>query len=778
MKLSEQSLRNWIDTKLNIQAICEQLTMSGLEVEDIQYYIKKFSYIYIGEIIALQQHPNVTYLIIVQINLGKKIVNIVCESGIVSKNMKVFVACHGAKLCNKNIIETMNIQGITSEGVICTLSDLGFIDYKNTIIVLPYSSSIGLCVMDYIFYQDTIIKINTMFNRLDVLGAFGVARDVAILNNLPIPKIMRINIPVTITDYCKICVEDHNIVYRCCGVLIRNINLNIKTPIWMKEKLRKYDINSVNIVVDIINYVFIELGQSIYSFSFFDQIYDIIVSCKNNNMYCMKYNNHVISFLGNIDFNMLPINVNDTNLFIGSFFIDPNILNHSLYYAKNKYQFKTSEYFVDPVYQEQIIEYATNLFIRICGGNVSKRTCIQSNNYHNFIYRKIKLSHTYIIKILGNHISRDVIEKILIQLKYKIILINNIWYVIPPSWRMDILSVEDVISDMMRIYQYDKILPVPLINKSMILQSNKLENFLKRVKYTLIDRGYYEVINYSFIDPKIQSYFHKKQKYLSLMNPISQDMSCMRRSIWPGLIKTLLYHQNRQHHEIRFFESGLCFIPDLMNKLGVHQNLHFAGIISNIDYKKHHWDISARRFDFYDLKGDIESIFDTIGYLENIIFKRKEIPGLHVSNSVEIMLDKHIIGIMGEIDPFVLKKLHINYSTFVFELFWHKIEFKDQVFVKKISDFPHSIRDISIIVNENMLIGDLVLCLRKQFLNEIHTIKISDIYTGHTIKNGKKSVTLTLLFQSIYKTLTDDYINDIIKRFLQYLYDNFHAVLR
>lgn len=792
MKLSEQSLRNWIDTKLNIKEISEQLTMSGLEVEDIQSYMKQLETIIVGEIVSVQYHPHITSCVVTKINIGKKIVTIICKNNTIKKNMKVCVAYSGTKLLNNRIVETINIHGIVSEGIICTFRDLGCINNENKIIVLPYSTRIGLCILDCVFYKDNIIKMNTTFNRIDVLGAFGIARDLSILNNLPKPKIMHINVPITITDHCKIFIKNSNMVYDFFGRFIKNLNLKRKTPIWMQEKLRKYEVDSVNVVVDIINYVFKELGQSVYAFSFLGHEYDVTISCQNNNkcfinneniilndkIIVIKNKNQILSFLGNIDFNLFPINLNNQNLFIGSFFMDPNLVSNSVYYTQLKYHVSLKDYFVDPMLQKQAIEYTTNLFLKICGGNVSKITHLQSDNYHSYVYRKIKLYYSHIIKIVGYDINDNVIEKILVRSGYKIILRENFWYVIPPSWRPDILIAEDVVSDIIRIYQYDKILSIPLISSNTFLQNDKLENILKRVKYTLIDRGYYEVINYSFIDPKIQSFFDIKKQFLSLKNPISQDMSCMRLSMWPGLIKTLLYHQNRQYNEVQLFESGLCFIPNKASKLGVDQNLYFSGIIGNIHFNKYHWDIPARCFDFYDLKGDIEAMFDSIGYLDNIRFKKKTIPGLNLSNSVEIMFDDQIIGNMGELDPFVMKSLNIKYSTFLFELFWYKLDFKNRCVVQKISEFPHSVRDISFVVDEDLLVGDIVICCQKQVLIDICKIYISDIYHGNTIMSGKKSVTLTFVFQSMHMTLTDNDINCIMNRCIQYLNNTFNAVLR
>lgn len=790
MKLSEHSLRNWIDTKLSIEVICEQITNSGLEVEEIKLNINNFKNIFIGEVISFKIHPYNDNLLVLKVNIGKKIINIINNKNYIQKNIKVLVACIGSEIIYNKKIISLNIKGIISEGKLCTFHDIGIFNKINKIIKLPFFAPIGIELKDFNFYKDKIIKINTTFNRTDTFGAFGIAREVAILNNLEFPKLKNIKIPINFKKDIKILINK-NINYNCFGRIIKNINLKTKTPIWIKEKLRKYHINNVNIVVDIINYIFIELGQSLYTFSFLNDFDNInvcflkshIILKNNKDIYLndkiliLKNKNKILSLLGNIDYNLFPININENNLFLGSFFIDPNILNNSIYQFKINNKIKLNDYFVDPENQLKVIEYATYLFLKICGGYTSNITNIQSEKYFKYINREIKLYYKNIIKIIGFNICYYFIENILKKIGYTFFRKKDFWIIIPPSWRSDLLFEEDILSDIMRIYQYDKIISTPLITYNNFVKDDILENYLKRVKYTLVDLGYYEVINYSFIDPDIQKVIYPNKKFLFLQNPISKDMSCMRISLWPGLIKNLLYHQNRQYEEVCLFESGLCFFPIKQKKKFVKQNLYFSGIIGNLNYK-YHWDVSAKKFDFYDLKGHVESIFDSIGYLKSIKFKKSIISGLHISNSVEIFFNNIFIGYMGELDPFLLNYFNINYSTFLFEIFWYKIHFKRLNLINKVSEFPYSKRDISIIIDEKILVEDIILFCKKQFISEIVKIYIIDIYTGNPIVKGKKSVTLTFIFQSMYKTFKDIEIDHMINDCVKKIYYKFHAILR
>ncbi|QCI25895.1 phenylalanine--tRNA ligase subunit beta [Buchnera aphidicola] len=790
MKLSEQSLRNWIDTKLTIQDICQQLTDFGLEVEESKAYINTFEKVIIGQITSYSNYSN-TGFIVYKVNIGIKNINVICHKVYIKENIKVFIAHNGTKLFNNHVVQALHVHGVVSDGIFCTFHDLGLMKNKNQIVQLPDSAPIGLYIKNYNFYKDKIIKINTTFNRTDVFGSFGIARDLAILNNLPLPKIMNVKIPVLNKNTCNICIEHHNMIYKYCGRVIKNINLHVKTPIWIKEKLIKCQISPVNIVVDIINYVFMELGQSVYAFTFSDDIYNICVGflkknillkdnkniCLNSKSMVLKHKDKILSFLGNIDFNYFPVNLSNQHLFVGSFFIDLDILNYSTHYIQLNNQMKFNEYFVDPDSQKNVIEYTTYLFLKICGGDSSTICSIQSKKYDQYVYRKIKLSYHHVIKMIGHNISYNMIEKILIQLRYHVISKGYVWYITPPSWRPDLMIEEDIISEILKIYHQNNILSLPLLSKHTVFKTNRLINYLKRVKYNLIDRGYYEIITYSFIDPKIQKLINPGKKYLSVQNPISQDMSCMRLSLWPGLLTILLYHQNRQHEEVRFFESGLCYLPSENNILGVDQNLYFSGIIGNIGAKKK-WNIPAKKFDFYDIKGDIESIFDVIGCLDKITFCKEKINGLHPNNSTVIIFNKEIIGYMGEIDPFLSKKMNLIYSTFLFELFWYKLKFQHDIQITAVSEFPYIRRDISIIVYNTILVSDIILTLKQTCLSDLIKIQVADVYTGDAITSGYKSITFKLLFQSTYTTLTDNYVDSMISASMTVLQNKFNAILR
>ncbi|CAL4318987.1 phenylalanine--tRNA ligase subunit beta [Buchnera aphidicola] len=796
MRLSKHLLYNWINCNIHFDTICKQITYSGLETEDIQNNINIFQkYLVIGKIIFSIQHPNSSLYMIYKVAISKeKILNIVSDNKFFCHHMKVVVAKIGSILSNNKIVQKENICGIISEGIICTYKHCNMFNKKNDVIELLDCAPIGINFQDYLFYKDQIIKVNVTPNRLDALGVFGIAREVAILNDFNMPNIANIPSPITIQEKCNLQVKISDTIYYTSRI-IKNVNLNIKTPIWMKEKLRRCHINSVNIVIDIVNYIFLEFGKSLYVFSFLNTMHDIVlrfaedsekIFIKNKNtiilnkkIIVLSNKCSILSFLGNMDFKYFPIHLNHKNLFLGFLFVDPKTVYNSLYELKKKNPcIQNNEYYVDTTDQIKIIEYTTNLFLKICGGNVGPIVSYVSEDYHKYINKKITLNYKNIQRLTGCNIHYDIISKILKNLQYSIeYTCEQYWNIIPPTWRLDITIEEDVISDIIRIYQYSNIPIQPFYSTHNIISNNITENFLKRIKYLLIDLGYHEVINYSFIDPKIQNLIFPKNNFLFLNNPISIEMSCMRYSLLPGLIKNLSYHQNRQYEEVKFFESGLCFSSNPKKHLGVKQDLYLSGIIGNIGDKKN-WFFSARKFDFYDLKGDIESIFDILGYLENIEFKKISSRILHPEQNFGIFLNNQYIGFFGALHPSLLKSFNLQYSVFLFELFWDFIIFRDFNKIKKISEFPHSRRDISILMNEDIEVNEIILFCKKKFIDLLSEIRIFDIYRGHTIPNGQKSISLTFIFQSIEKTLTDQEIDNMMSFYLQGIKKKFGASLR
>ncbi|QCI17540.1 phenylalanine--tRNA ligase subunit beta [Buchnera aphidicola (Acyrthosiphon lactucae)] len=794
MKFSEKWLREWIDPKVNSNTLHEQISSAGIEVEDIENFESKFNGVVVGQIIQCFFHSQSQNLKILKVDIGKKkLLNIVCGASNCFNGMKVAVATIGATLPKNIKINQRVLKGELSEGMLCSFFELGIFVNDNKIIEFPQETLIGTNVNDYLSLNDNIIKVSVTSNRPDGLSLLGLSRNIAAINNLKISPLIYKSAPVVIQEKIDINVHAKKKCINFLGRIIKDININVETPFWMKKKLFFSDVLSENIITNIINYVLIEVGQPLNALNSDNINGSIIVRMAkdkeniflnnnikislNENILVFSDTNKILSLPGNINSNIVDVNKNTKNIFLSSFLID----RKSISYIIKKMNFnKVLEYYnygIDPSLQNYAIEYATDLIIKICGG-MSGPIIGEKNNLDIYKKNTIRLYHQKLNKIIGFFIDIITISNILYSLDYQLNFQKNFWDVIPPSWRFDILIEEDVISDILRIYGYNNISLTPLKEFLNYRKENTLiDSLLKKSAIILINQGYYEVINYGFVDPKIQSLIFPNKKTLLLSNPISQDMSCMRLSLWPGLLKNISYNKNRQQQSIRIFESGLCFSVDKTEKLGVKQEIFLAAAISG-NYIKENWYHKIRKMDFYDLKGDLESILELLCKLNHIEFRHEIISGLHPKQSASIYFKNHLIGSIGAIDPRLEKKLNVNSATFLFEISLNNFLDIEPFKIREISKFPTIRRDIAILISEDIVVNNVIKKCKQFFINQKVEINLFDIYFCKEFHNKKKSLGISFIFQNEQRTLKDDEINLMINDCIGVLEEKFQAVLR
>ncbi|WP_178919004.1 phenylalanine--tRNA ligase subunit beta [Buchnera aphidicola] len=802
MKISEKWLREWVDPKINSLILSEQIVNSGIEIESIQKISPLFQGVVVGKIISCVRHKKFNFLKIIKVDVGKKnLLNILCKAENCRKEIKVAVAVIGSVLPNNIKINAKKIYDYKSEGMLCSFLELG-LSYSNNneIIEFPKSTPIGIDVNDYFLLEDNIIKVNTTANRPDGLSIMGIARNIAVINNMNIVLLKEKNNPVIKTNQFPIYVNSEEKDVNFFGRVIEKVNINVQTPFWMRKKLFMCEILSENIIMNIINYVLIEIGQPLNVLN--SDMIDSFIQIKTNNekkVFSLKkdlkivldkntlafFDKSKILFIpGNINSDLLEIDQNTKNIFLVSYSADrESIFNIIKTVGSNKI-LNYYNHGIDFSLQKYALEYATELIIEICGGNAGTISCYKNNS--NLTYsNKIKLYYENINKIAGFFIDSKIFLNILLRLDYKIENKKKYWNVIPPTWRFDILIEEDVIGDILRIYGYDKISLVPLKtsfshNFCQETDDFKKDYMLDHLSNSLVYRGYYEVITYPFVDPILQkNILLNNEKELFISNPISQDFSCMRRSLWPGLIKTLCYNKNRKQDSLRFFEKGLCFLIDDQRALGVHQQIFLGGVISGFN-KKENWCSKRRKVDFYDLKGDLESILELICGLNNYKIKKCKVLGLHPNQSAKIVFNDNLIGNFGKIDPILEEKLDLNSDTFLFELFIDKIfdlKISNNFKVKDYSKFPSSRRDISILISDSILYADIIKVCRNCFLDQEVKINLFDIYKCENTPN-KKSLGISFIFQNQRKTLKENEINLMLDYCIKTLINEFQIILR
>jgi phenylalanyl-tRNA synthetase beta chain len=431
---------------------------------------------------------------------------------------------------------------------------------------------------------------------------------------------------------------------------------------------------------------------------------------------------------------------------------------------------------VDSALQYKAMERATRLLIELCGGEAGPVIDV-TNDTHLPKPATITLRRSKLDRLIGHHIEDALVGDILRRLGCEVTDGQDQWTAVAPSWRFDMQIEEDLVEEVARVYGYNSIPDEP-VQAGLIMGTHREADLsLKRVKTMLVDKGYQEVITYSFVDPKIQQLLHPGEENLILPNPISSDMSAMRLSLLTGLLNTVVYNQNRQQSRVRIFESGLRFVPDTQADLGIRQDVMLAGALCGNRYEEH-WDLARNTVDFYDLKGDLESVLDLTGKLSDIEFRVASNPALHPGQSAAIYLHGEYIGFIGVVHPELERKLSLNGRTLVFELLWNKVADRVVPDAQEISRFPANRRDIAVVVAENVPAADILVECKKVGANQVVGVNLFDVYRGKGVAEGYKSLAISLILQDTGRTLEEEEIAATVAKCVEALKERFQASLR
>ncbi|VFP84020.1 Phenylalanine--tRNA ligase beta subunit [Candidatus Erwinia haradaeae] len=797
MKVSERWLREWVNPNMESLVLCNTITMAGLEVNHRELVSPAFHGVVVGEVVQCVKHPRTDKLYATKINIGiDRFLHIICGASNCREGIKVAVATVGATLPNNMSIQASLIQGELSEGMLCSFSELGIKINQEGIIELPRDAIIGIHLYEYLQLDDNIIEMSVSSNRADCLSIMGIARDISVITSTPLCPIEIPLIKVSVFDTLLIHIDAPEVCPRYLGRVVKGVNIHTPTPLWMKEKLRRCGIYSYNILQDIVHYVLLELGQPIDVFDLrciegtvtirysqegevFSLIDNSTVTFDNKTL-VIADDKKILSIAGVCGSKGSSITVNTQNIFLGAGFFQPLSIagcSHRYHlYTDASHRFERG---VDPEFLYQAIERTTGLLLAICGGYAG--ALIDCTNRDNLpLPHVILLSRKNIDRLIGCILSEDIIIDILQRLGCKIInqLLQGQWEVVIPTWRFDLSIEVDLIEEIMRVYGYHKI-PNTLAPVSVVMNQNSEKKFsLQRAKELLVDKGYQEAITYSFVNPKVQTLLHPASESLKLLRPISAEMSVMRLSLWSGLLGAVIYNQNRQQSHIRFFESGLCFIPDITAPLGVRQELLLAGAMSGNRYHEH-WDQTQCDVDFYDLKGDLESLLDLMNQLQNVDFIGISHPALHPGQCAGLYIKKEYIGCIGVIHPDIEGQLGYKSRIIVFELLWEKVADCMLSYAVPVSRFPVNYRDISMIIAESIPAGAVISeCKNIGEKYNVVGVNIVDVYRGEKITEGFKSVTISIAIQAANRTLEEKEIATTIDKCISSLKNKFNILLR
>lgn len=793
MKISESWLREWINPDINSDALCDQLTMAGLEIESLEKVAPFFEHVTVGEVIECIQHPNADKLRVTKVNIGQaEPLQIVCGAPNCRLGLKVICATIGAVLPGDFKIKPAKLRGEASEGMLCSYKELGITIESDGIVELPSDAPIGTSVRDYLNLDDHIIDVSVTPNRADCFSIAGLSRDLSAINQMPITEPKWQAIPSSISKQIKVTIEAPTACPRYVARVIRNVNMQAKTPLAITEKLRRCGIRAIDPIVDVTNYVLLELGQPMHAFDL-DQISGSI---------CVRFNheNETLRLLDGNEVTLKPntlvisdeqkalamagifgglgsgVTQNTKHIVLESAFFTPIfIAGKAREYGLHTESSHRYERGVDPMLQHKAIERATQLIIEICGGEVGPITEAVVSDYLPKP-ATILLRSGRIQAVLGIDIAEQQVCAILSHLGGKITKVAEGLEVTAPSWRFDWNIEADLIEEIARIYGYNAI-PNAVLQAGIQIQPNSEKTIpLDRLKMILVDRAYQEVITYSFVDPTKQTLLHPEIDPVLLPNPISSEMSAMRLSLWTGLLSTAIYNQNRQQTRLKLFETGLRFIPDINSEFEIRQERVLSGLLLG-STQEENWNNEKRAFDFFDLKSDVERLLSFVAKDSPIEYKRSTHAALHPGQSASIWINQRYIGDFGLIHPSIQKAFDLNQKAFLFELLIEPILHKAIPNITLPSRYPLNRRDIAIIVDETIPAQSIINAIKQADLG-LFEVTLFDLYQGDHVQKGKKSLALSLWIQEQDRTLEENEITDRVDRCLALLSAKFNAHLR
>ncbi|MEK7223143.1 MAG: phenylalanine--tRNA ligase subunit beta, partial [Pseudomonadota bacterium] len=611
-------------------------------------------------------------------------------------------------------------------------------------------------------------------NRGDCLSIAGIARELAALTGAKIKSPVIKPAGAGLRRKISVKLDASQDCPRYVGRIIGDINPSAVTPMWMKEKLRRGGIRSIHPVVDVTNYVMLELGQPMHAFDL-DKLHGAIHvrhAVKNESLLLLDSNTIKIepgSLLIADDRQPLALAgimgglhsaVSNTtrHLFLESAWFRPETI--SVRARSQGLQTDSSQRFergVDPDLQKRAMERATSLLQSIVGGKPGP-VIEQTARRHLPRAVSITLRVDRVERLLGMHVPAGIIESILKRLGMKLKKSGPNWVVMPPSYRFDIAREADLIEEIARIHGYDK-LPTrhPRIEMSArpVVESGVSES---RLHAALIDRDYQEVITYSFVDPKIQTLVDPGIPPLALANPISADMAVMRTSLWPGLLQTILYNQNRQQTRVRLFEIGRTFLPrdhDIVQERMLGGAVYGAAVAEQ-------WGTARREVDLYDAKADIEALFALAGMDGEVLFRPGMHPALHPGQTAEIHHRGQRIGQLGLLHPTIQARLELSQPVVLYELRLASLESKSVPIFKEFSRFPSIRRDIAIMLNEAVPAQAVLDCVQKTAGSLLVNLELFDEYRGKGIDSGRKSLALGLTLQHSSRTLNEADVEQVM----------------
>ncbi|WP_180147498.1 phenylalanine--tRNA ligase subunit beta [Acinetobacter sp. YH12052] len=791
MKISENWLRTWVNPAIDSDTLSDQLTMLGLEVDDLSPAAKPFTGVVVGEVLTVVQHPDADRLRVTTVNIGSgEPLQIVCGAPNVRVGMKAPVATIGAVLPGDFKIKKGKLRGVESQGMLCGASEIDLEDKIDGLLELPADAPVGVNVREYLDLDDNVIDISITPNRGDCFSIRGIAREIGVINQLPVTAPEIKEVAATITDEKNVVVETDGCP-RYLGRVIKNVNTKAPTPEWMERALARAGIRQHSILVDITNYVLMELGQPLHAFDGGKvegsvRVRQATAAEKltllneqevelSENVMVIADDQKALAIAGIMGGLSSAVSDDTIEIFLESAFFD------QLYIAGRARSFglhtdasQRYERGVDFELPMTAMHRASQLIADLAGGEFGPITVAEKVE---LLPKReaIELNQAQVDQLLGYKVESAFITDALTRLGCNVtVKAEGEWTVVPPSHRFDMAIYQDLIEEVARIHGYDNIqISLPVIDVKLAKYQDQFE--LVQLRQTAVALGYQEAISFSFADAKLEKQLNPQVQPLALANPISSDLAVMRSTLLSSLIPCVQYNVNRQQNRVRFYELGLRFDYQGANSIHDLKQIPTFALVATGSRTTESWHGKAQPMDFFDFKGDVEEILNSARL--NVEYVRSERTWLHPGQSAEILVNGQSIGYFGRLHPSLEDELDLA-TTWVAELDQSAVL---QTYVSnftELSRFPSVRRDIALLISDKINVSEIQQLIEKTGGELLDAVWLFDVYTGQGVEEGKRSLAFAIQWQHPTRTLEDAEIKTGMDNILQVLENTYQATLR
>ncbi|MCZ6710196.1 MAG: phenylalanine--tRNA ligase subunit beta [Gammaproteobacteria bacterium] len=754
--------------------LLEQLTMAGLEVDGTTAVAGDFSGVIVAEIVSVARHPNADKLTVCQVSDGAGTYQVVCGAPNVRPGLIGAFAPVGATLPDNLKIAKVNLRDVESNGMLCSMAELELGDDRDRIIELDLTDRVGEDLRKVLLLDDVTIDLDLTPNRGDCLSVRGLAREVGVLNNLSVETREVMAVDAVIDDTFAVELEDSIGCPRYLGRVIRGVDASRPSPLWLTEKLRRGGLRSIDPIVDVTNFVMLELGQPLHAFDL-KRLADKIVVRRarseevltlfdgqqvelDETVLLITDGNGPVAMAGVMGGERSGVQADTTDIFLESaFFSVLAIAGTARRYGLHTDASHRYERGVDFNLQRTAIERATQLLLDIVGGQPGPVTEVVDSNTLP-VAPVVSVRQTRLNTLVGTQIDAGEVDEAMQRLDFEVLNRDEgpegvTWTIEAPSHRFDISCEADLVEEVCRIFGYDNI-PIRRPVTDLKLRRVPRQRLpASELKIQLASMGYHEAISYSFVDPKLQDLLAPGVDALALANPMSAEQSVMRVNLLPGLIDALRFNVARQQDRLRLFELGLSFTPGDV----VDQKLMLGGLLWGKRFPES-WNQPADDVDFFDLKGDVERLIGWVG--EQVHYEKRTDPVLHPGQAGSVLLHSEIVGRFGRLHPEIERALDVAGAVFVFELDGAVALRRAKHRHRRLSRYPSVRRDLAVVLNEEVTAAQVESILRKSLGEVLVDFRLFDVYQGKGIDSNEKSLGVGLTLQDPSATLTEEDIGN------------------